>query len=123
MENRKFICLGCPVGCTLEVQVENGEVIKVEGNKCKIGIEFAEQEVKDPRRKVTTTIRVKDGVLPLLPVYTDNTFPKGLIFALIKELQKIYINAPIQMDDIVLENTLNTGVNIRASRSIRRKDE
>jgi len=27
------------------------------------------------------------------------------------------------MDDIVLENTLNTGVNIRASRSIRRKDE
>jgi len=123
MENRKFICLGCPVGCTLEVQVENGEVIKVEGNKCKIGIEFAEQEVKDPRRKVTTTIRVKDGVLPLLPVYTDNTFPKGLIFALIKELQKIDINAPIQMDDIVLENTLNTGVNIRASRSIRRKDE
>ncbi len=123
MENRKFICLGCPVGCTLEVQVENGKVIKVEGNKCKIGVEFAEQEVKNPRRKVTTTVRIKDGVLPLLPVYTDNTFPKGLIFALIKELQKIEINAPIQMDDIVLENALNTGVNIRASRSIRRKDE
>jgi len=27
------------------------------------------------------------------------------------------------MDDIVLENALNTGVNIRASRSIGRKDE
>ena len=123
MENRKFICLGCPVGCTLEVQVENGEVIKVEGNKCKIGIEFAEQEVKDPRRKVTTTVRIKDGVLPLLPVYTDNTFPKGLIFKLMEELQKIEVNAPIQMDDVILENALNTGVNIRASRSIRRKDE
>lgn len=123
MENRKFICLGCPVGCTLEVQVENGKIMKVGGNKCKIGIEFAEQEVKDPRRKVTTTVRIKDGVLPLLPVYTDNTFPKGLIFKLMEELQKIEVVAPIQMDDVILENALNTGVNIRASRSIRRKDE
>ena len=123
MENRKFICLGCPVGCTLEVQVENGKIIKVEGNKCKIGVEFADEEVKDPRRKVTTTVRVKDGELPLLPVYTDDTFPKALIFELMTELRKVEVVAPIQMDDVILENALNTGVNIRASRSIRRKDE
>jgi CxxC motif-containing protein len=40
-----------------------------------------------------------------------------------EELQKIDVAAPIKMDDIILENAFNTGVNIKASRSIRRKDE
>ncbi|MGC9100609.1 MAG: DUF1667 domain-containing protein [Caldisericum sp.] len=122
MEIRKFTCLGCPVGCLLTVYVENGEVVKVEGNQCNIGIDFAKQEVKDPRRKVATTVKIKNGVHPLLPVYTDAPFPKGLIFQLMDELRKIEVEAPIKMNDIILENALGTGVNIRASRSVKRKE-
>jgi CxxC motif-containing protein len=120
METRKFTCLGCPVGCSLAVYIESGEVVKVEGNQCNIGIDFAKQDVKDPRRKVTTTVKIRNGVHPLLPVYTDKPFPKGMIMELVKELRKIEVEAPVKMGDIILENALGTDVNIRASRSIKR---
>ncbi len=122
MEEKHFICLGCPVGCSLTVFVEEKGVIKVEGNQCNIGVEFAKEEVKEPKRKVTTSVRIKNAEYPLLPVYTDKPFPKDKIFELIKLLRSVKVEAPIEVDDIIIENVLNTGVNIRASRTLRRKN-
>jgi len=122
MEEKKFTCLGCPVGCALTVYIENGNVVKVEGNKCNIGVEFAKEEVTDPKRKVTTTVKIKNAEYPLLPVYTDKPFPKRLIPDLLKLLKEVEVVAPVKMDDIIVENVFDTGVNIRASRSLKRNE-
>lgn len=122
IEEIKMICLGCPVGCSLLVTREGPTVLKVEGNQCDIGVQFAKSEIEDLRRKVTTTVRIEGGILPLLPVYTDALFPKDKILELVEVLRNVGVKAPVNMDDIILENALNTGVNIRASRSIRRKE-
>ena len=37
---------------------------------------------------------------------------------LMKELKKVKVDAPIHINDIIIENVLNTGVNIIATRSM-----
>ncbi|MBQ3399082.1 MAG: DUF1667 domain-containing protein, partial [Synergistaceae bacterium] len=68
-EERKFICVSCPLGCGLTVTLDDsGEVSKVEGNTCPRGASYAKSEVKDPRRVFASTVRVKGGKLPVCPV-------------------------------------------------------
>ena len=37
MEKRNLICIGCPMGCELNVEIEGKQVVSVTGNTCKRG--------------------------------------------------------------------------------------
>ena len=37
MEKRELTCIGCPLGCPLVVNMENGAVLSVTGNTCPRG--------------------------------------------------------------------------------------
>ena len=63
MEKRELTCIGCPMGCPLTVELENGAVTAVYGNTCPRGDAYARKEVTAPTRIVTTTVRVTGGVL------------------------------------------------------------
>lgn len=117
-EISKIICITCPVGCTLEVTHEGKTLVKVDGHQCKKGIDYAEGELTDPRRMVTSTVKVQGGVLPLVPVYTAAPVPKPLIFDLLVELRKVELQAPVQVGRVVLKNALDTGVDVLASRNL-----
>ena len=113
----KVICVTCPKGCTLEVTRDGNTVVSVV-NGCKRGHEYAQQELTDPRRMVATSVRVKGGLHPLLPVYTSAPFPKPRISELLAILRNVEVNAPVKLDDIVLKNVLDTGIDIQASRTV-----
>jgi CxxC motif-containing protein len=117
-ETTKLICITCPVGCELTVTHEGREVLEVEGNQCKLGIEYAEQEISDPRRMIITTVRVKGGFHPLVPVRSAKSVPKEKIFPILKELRKVELEAPVEIHQVVLENALDTGVDVVTSRSL-----
>ena len=116
----EMICITCPMGCTVEVTHEGQTVLSVDGNTCKRGEEYVKRELVDPRRMVATTVRVKDGVHPLVPVYTETAFPKPRIFELLDELRKVEIDAPVKMGQVVLENALDTEIDVLASREMPR---
>ena len=40
---REFTCIMCPLGCSLEVTEENGQVLEVKGNTCPKGREYHAQ--------------------------------------------------------------------------------
>lgn len=113
----KVICVTCPKGCTLEVTRDGKTVVKVE-NGCKRGHLYAQQELTDPRRMVASSVRIKGGLHPLLPVYTSAPFPKPRIPELLVLLRLVEVHAPVKMDDEIIENALGTGISIRASREI-----
>ena len=117
-ETSNLICITCPMGCALSVTHEGKTVLSVEGNQCKWGKDYAAQELSDPRRMVTTTVRVRGGLHPLLPVYTAAPIPKPLIFELLNVLREMELQSPVHAGDIVLANALGTGVNVRASRAM-----
>ncbi len=115
----KVICVTCPKGCTLEVTREGDTIIKIE-NGCKRGHEYVKQELTDPRRMVATSVRVMGGLHPLLPVYTSAPFPKARIQELLAVLRQMEVKTPIDMDSIILKDVLGTGIDIQASRTIKR---
>lgn len=119
-QTTKLICITCPMGCTLQVTHEGKTVLSVTGEGCKRGIEYAERELSDPRRMVATTVRVRGGLHPLVPVYTASPFPKPLIFDLLAELRKIELEAPVKEGQVVLANALGTGIDVVASRDMPR---
>lgn len=114
MEIRKMTCINCPMGCSIEVAVL-GEEITVTGNKCKRGQTYGINEVRDPRRIVTSTIKVLGGDKPLTAVKTDREIPKKIIFEIMEEINRVSVVAPVKIGDVLIENVLGTGANIVAT--------
>ena len=114
----KLICISCPQGCALEVTMEGKTITKVDGAACKRGEKYAEQEITDPRRMIASTVRVKNGFHPLIPVYTKMPIPKDMIKEVLKELREIELTAPVANGSIVIENILGTGIDVITSREM-----
>lgn len=118
MEQKNLTCIGCPLGCQLTVELENGEVISVTGNTCKRGDDYARKEVTSPTRIVTSTVKVTGGNVPTVSVKTKSDIPKGKIFDCAKALKEVMVQAPIAIGDVVLENVAGTGVDIVATKGV-----
>ena len=115
---QELICIGCPMGCQLTAEVENGAVTAVTGNTCPRGEAYARKECTNPTRIVTSTVRVKGGHLPVVSVKTASDIPKGKIGECVKALKDICVEAPVHIGDIILENAADTGVNIIATKDV-----
>lgn len=121
MEVRSITCIGCPVGCPLKVELEGNEVVKVTGNSCNIGIDYAKKECTNPTRIVTTSVLIENGEIDVLPVKTESDIPKDKIKECIKSLKNVKVEAPIKIGDVILEDVADTGVSIVATRNVRKK--
>jgi CxxC motif-containing protein len=113
----KIICVTCPKGCTLDVIHDGKSVLKMESG-CKRGREYVQQELTDPRRMVASSVRIRGGLHPLLPVCTNAPFPKPKIGELLQLLRTLEVQAPIKVDQIIVENALGTGIQVKASRTV-----
>ncbi len=118
-KENKLICIRCPKGCELNITEENGE-IKVSGNECKLGEKYAIEETKNPRRIVSTTVKIKNARYPRLPVRTEKTIPKNKITKVIEELKNFTVDAPVKHSEIIKKNIAETNVNIISERSMER---
>lgn len=116
-----YLCIGCPLGCRLEVEAREGDVVEVRGASCKVGEKFARQEHVDPRRVVTTTVAVKGGVWVRLPVKTQGDVPKGRIVDICRHLHGLRLEAPVRMGQVIAADVLGTGVDVVASRDMPRR--
>lgn len=122
METRIMNCINCPMGCELTVTVdENGKFVSVTGNTCPRGAQYAKDEVTAPKRMLTSTVRIKNGFLPLLPVVSAKPLPKEKIIACAEALRSVEAAAPVKAGDVVVGNILGLGVDIVASREMAAK--
>lgn len=113
---KEMICIVCPRGCHLSSD-ENGEI---HGNFCKRGEIYGKQELTHPMRTLTTTVAlVSHSGLLRLPVRSEQDIPKEKLMEVMEILQKIEVHAPIMMHQIIVENVLNLGVNIIATREVK----
>ena len=123
-ETLQFNCTTCPSECLLTVEVERDadgavvEVRSVTGNSCPCGDKFAHQELICPMRALTTTVAVSGGDEALLPVRTAEAIPLALHAQAMDLIRGLVIDVPIHMGDVVLEDLLNTGIDLIASMDI-----
>lgn len=112
---KSLVCVSCPLGCNIEVEMENGEIISVTGNTCKRGDAYARTEMTHPVRSLTSTVKVKGGAHPVVPVKSAKPIPKEKMFDCMKQINSVTVNAPVKIGDVVIENVLGTGVDIVAT--------
>ncbi|WP_101698452.1 DUF1667 domain-containing protein [Clostridium minihomine] len=112
----ELTCIVCPRGCRLRVDTENG--FHVTGNACSRGPVYAKQELTAPMRIITSTVRLKNSSLRRCPVKTSGGIPKGMMFDVMREINKATLTAPVHMGQTVLENVCGTGVDVVATRDI-----
>jgi len=113
METKRLTCIVCPKGCQILVKLENGEIVSIENNQCKRGIDYAKNEVLDPRRTLTTTVKLSNG--KVLPVRTKEPIPKKLMKEAMLETKDIVVEPPIKIGDVVIKNIAGTGVDLVAT--------
>jgi CxxC motif-containing protein len=121
MEEKIIICTRCPKGCRIKIQAKDGNIISIKGNSCIKGIEYAKDEFTNPKRILTTTVKVIDGEFPLVSVKTEKAIPKEMLLQGMKEISSIKVKAPIRIGEIIKENFIGIGVKIIATRNVIKK--
>lgn len=118
MEVRNLICINCPMGCPLTVEMDGDEVVNVSGNTCKRGDTYGRKEVTNPTRIVTSTVKVTGGEADMVSVKTKQDIPKGKIFECVKALKDVEVQAPVHIGDVIVSDVAGTGVDIVATRNV-----
>lgn len=118
MEKKELICIRCPLGCQITVNLEQEEVTKIVGNTCPRGAEYARKEILAPTRIVTSTVCVEGGTSITVPVKTKSDIPKDKIFEVMEALKTVRVKSPVHIGDVVVDNVAGTGVPIIATKDI-----
>ena len=113
----EITCINCPVGCRMQVTVENGQVTRVEGNGCLRGLNYARQECVAPQRMVTAAVTVCNRKTPV-SVKTRTPISKEKIFDCIQALKTVEVRAPVHIGDIILKNVAGLGVDLVATKNV-----
>lgn len=119
-EVREVVCILCPMGCRINVEIKDGEVVKIEDAGCSRGRDYSIQEVKSPVRDFFTTVRVEGGRIPVLSVRSTEPVPKNMLMACALELAKIVVSAPVRLGDTIVKNILNLRIDIVATKDVER---
>lgn len=110
---KKMTCVACPIGCLLEVVLDDeNTVVSVAGNSCKRGITYAESEVTNPTRSLTSTVKLIGGIRPVVSVKSALPFPKNMMLDAMKIINETEIKAPVSIGDKAIKNILDTGIDI-----------
>lgn len=128
METSFVTCVICPRGCSISVEWENGEdkkVLNVNGYSCARGLKYATAEVIHPERVLTSTVRVKNGSLTLLPIRSATPIPKESMMDAMKTISSTIIDVSsscfggqLKMGAAVIKNVAGTGVDMIACRDV-----
>lgn len=113
-KERLLTCIVCPRGCQMKVTLsDDGAVEGVEGNFCKRGVVYANDECTNPKRTITSTVRCKNG--EVVSVKTDRTVPKSMMMQVMAEINSAVAEDSVRIGDIIIENVCETGANVVAT--------
>lgn len=110
----ELTCIICPRGCHLTV----ADDLTVTGNSCPRGAAYGKQEVTDPRRTLTSTVKVDSKILSVLPVKTKDAISKGLVLKAMEIVNQTVAHVPVHIGDVIVEDIAGSGVDLVATREL-----
>lgn len=115
MQKREMTCIRCPLGCALTAEISEGGDIAVTGNTCPRGDEYARNEITDPRRTLTSTVRLAGRKNRMVSVKTASDIPKDKMLLCAEALKRIEAAPPVHIGDVIVRNVADTGVAVIAT--------
>lgn len=117
-ETKRITCVVCPLGCEGKIAADGESIVTVEGFGCPRGEQYAREEAANPRRMLTTSVRVRGSDKKLLPVVSDRPIPKHLLMDCTALLMGVTVDAPIAEGHVVCRDILASGADIIAARGL-----
>ena len=120
LKMKKFnkICINCPAGCHLDITVDDNNQISVSGNTCPRGLNYARQELTDPRRIVTAVVFADCCKRICIPVKSNAPVPMEMIPGLLKTLFATRVKLPVSVGDVILRDFNGSGIDIVSASEI-----
>lgn len=113
---KELVCIVCPKGCRL--QVDEAHDYAVTGNACPRGAVYGHNEIKNPTRVLTSTVKVEGGLYRRCPVKSDIAVPKGKLMEIMDLLNKVELQTPIAIGQVVIAHPAGTDANIIATKDM-----
>ena len=112
---KEFICIVCPRGCRITVDDDGN----IEGYGCIRGKKYVQEELRDPRRIVTSTVKTAFPERPRISCKTSEPVPKAKIFDVMEAIDAVTVDEPMGIGDTVIENVCGTGADIVLTRAVK----
>lgn len=120
-DTRKFVCIGCPMGCPLQLEHEGREIKEISGHECNRGAKYARQEFTEPRRALSTTVAIRGALWERLPVRVEGTVHKDRVMEAVRRIHALRAEAPVRLGEVLIEDLLGEkGLKVIATRSMER---
>ncbi len=113
---KNIICIECPKGCCLSVDMENRKVTNPFGKECPKGEKYAVSEIENPVRILTAAVMAEGLDLKMVPVKTDRPVPKAKLIQAMDEIKKIRLTASVRAGDVIINNFLDLDAKLIATR-------
>lgn len=113
-----MICIVCPNGCDIELEISGGKISSIDGSACPKGVEYARAEWLNPTRIVTTTVRLRGADIPLLPVKTSVPVRKDLCRRIVADASLLEVRAPVRTGEMVAADISGSGADLVATRTV-----
>lgn len=113
---KNVTCIECPQGCSLRVDIENCRVVKVEGEKCPKGKDYAFSEIENPRRVLTSAVVGRGLSLKMIPVRTDKPIPKSKLIEAMDEIKRLRLDKPLRTGEVMVRDFLGLGADLIVTR-------
>ena len=116
---QQYTCIGCPIGCPLQLVHENGKIMEISGYECNRGAKYAKQEFTDPRRELSTTVEITGARWKRLPVKVTGPVEKGRVMEAARKIHRLRVQAPIKLGQILIKDFMGEkGIDVVACRSM-----
>jgi len=116
---QQYTCIGCPIGCPLQLVHEGGEIMEISGHECNRGAKYAKQEFTDPRRELSTTVEIAGSRWKRLPVKVTGPVEKGRVIEAARKIHRLKVNAPVKLGQVLIKDFLGEkGIDVIACRSM-----
>ena len=116
---QQFTCIGCPIGCPLQLVHEGGEIMEISGYECDRGAKYAKQEFTDPRRELSTTVEISGARWKRLPVKVTGPVEKGRVMEAARKIHQLKVEAPIKLGQVLIKDFMGEeGIDVIACRSM-----
>ncbi len=118
---QQYTCIGCPIGCPLQLVHDRGEIMEISGYECDRGAKYAKQEFTDPRRELSTTVEISGARWKRLPVKSTGPVEKGRVMEAARKIHQLHVKAPVKLGQVLIKDFLGEkGIDVVACRSMDR---
>ena len=122
MEKKVITCTICPAGCRIEAEYTGPEDIRLTGNSCNRGLEYATNECFAPKRSFTSSVRIEGAGRRMMPVRTDKPVAKEILMDLAKAVKELSLTAPVASHTVIVNNILGSGADLIAGMTLPKKE-